>query len=80
MDILYLNKIIKRSDKKMITVREILKSKGYKIDFSPSIFYGLKFEDGTIDLTWTLWILHPYRGYSPTLYLMKPCCSSCSNA
>jgi len=52
-----------------MTIMEILKSKSYKIDFSPSIFYGLKFEDGTIDKSWTFWILHPKHGYSRTLTL-----------
>ena len=52
-----------------MTVREILEAKGYRIDFSPSVFYGLKFEDGEIDTSWSLWILHPYRGCSRTLTL-----------
>lgn len=52
-----------------MTIKEILEKKGYRIDFSPSIFYGLKFEDGEIDTSWTLWILHPYRGCSRTLTL-----------
>ena len=52
-----------------MTIKEILEKKGYRIDFSPSLFYGLKFEDGTIDTTWILWILHPRHGYSPTLSL-----------
>ena len=52
-----------------MTIMELLEAKGYKIDFSQSLFYGLRFEDGTIDTTWVLWILHPRRGYSPTLLL-----------
>ena len=52
-----------------MTIREILEKKGYRIDLSPSIFYGLKFEDGTIDKSWTFWILHPRHGCSRTLTL-----------
>lgn len=52
-----------------MTIKEILEKKGYRIDFSPSIFYGLQFEDGSIDTSWTLWILHPRYGCSPTLIL-----------
>ena len=52
-----------------MAIREILEKKGYRIDFSKSIFYGLKFEDGNVDMTWNLWILHPKYGYSRTLTL-----------
>lgn len=52
-----------------MTIKEVLQAKGYRIDFSPSIFYGVKFEDGTIDTSWTFWILHPRYGCSRTLTL-----------
>ena len=52
-----------------MTIKEILEAKGYRIDLSPSIFYGLKFQDGTIDTSWTFWFLNPRHGYSPTLFL-----------
>lgn len=54
-----------------MSIMEVLKKKGYKINFRPSVFYGSKFEDGTIDKTWTLWILHPRYGCSPTLFLKE---------
>jgi len=52
-----------------MTIKEILKEKGYRIGFYKSLFYGMRFEDGTIDTTWTFWFLHPRYGCSPTFSL-----------
>ena len=52
-----------------MTIKEILEKKGYRVGFDKSLFYGLKFEDGSIDRTWDLYIVHPKRGCSTTLFL-----------
>ena len=52
-----------------MTIKEILERKGYKVGFDKSLFYGMRFEDGSIDRTWNLYIVHPRRGCSRTLTL-----------
>lgn len=50
-------------------IMEILKAKGYRINFFTSLFYGATWEDGSIDRTWDFYIVHPKYGCSTTFSL-----------
>ena len=52
-----------------MTIKEILQAKGYRINFFTSLFYGMRFEDGSIDRAWDFYIVHPKHGCSTTLFL-----------
>ena len=52
-----------------MAIKEILQAKGYRINFFTSLFYGMRFEDGSVDRTWDFYIVHPYLGCSRTLFL-----------
>ena len=50
-------------------IKEILEKKGYRVGFYKSLFYGMRFEDGSIDRTWDFYIVRPGYGCSRTLSL-----------
>ena len=52
-----------------MTIKEFLEEKGYRIGFFKSLFYGMRFEDGSIDATWDFYIVHPKHGCSTTFSL-----------